>query len=617
MKGWRVSESALFLSSPYTGLAGVLVLGIMSQWLAWRFRLPSILLLLVLGMLAGQVGFLDPDRLFGDLLRPMVSFSVAIILFEGSLSLKFKDLATSGPAIRNLMSIGVLVTWALTTLACRFILDIGLSKSLLISAILTVTGPTVIMPMLRFIRPSGDAAKILKWEGIVNDPIGSVLALLVFEAVLTLQSSGIQATFWLVTINLVKTFVVGGLLGFIVSQLFIFILRRDWIPVYLQSPITLMVLLATFVLSNFFQKDSGLLTVTLMGIIFANQKRLSLDHIIEFKENLGLILLSSLFILLAARLQFNDLLVLGWQGVVFLVVLIVIIRPATVFLSTWNTKLKLNEKLFLAFMAPRGIVAAAISSVFALRLDEAGFQNGRIVAQVVFLAIMGTVVFHSLTALPIARYLKLAGKAKGVLILGAHTWAQQLAEVLTNLDIPVILVDRNAHKISTAKLKGLPGYMGNILSERTLEDLDLTDFGQLLALLPSAETNSLATLRFQKILGPEGVYQLYSEHKDSNALSSKHELPEYLQGKVLFGKQYTYEALDKMLETQYQIKTTGITPEFDMDALRKNYKNNVVPLALVTEAGELQFATDKNSLTPKAGQKLIFIAPIPSETALA
>lgn len=599
-----------FWSSSYTIISGILVLGLMAQWLAWRFRLPSILLLLIFGMLAGQFGFVNPDLLLGNLLRPIVSFSVAIILFEGSLSLKFKELATAGPAIRNLMSIGVLITWALITLACHFILGIGMSKSLLISAILTVTGPTVIIPMLRYIRPTGDAAKILKWEGIVNDPIGGMLAILVFEAVLTLQTSGIQATFLLVFVNILKTLAVGGLLGYVVSKVFVFILRREWIPVYLQSPITLMVLLATFVVSNFIQQDSGLLTVTLMGLIFANQKRLHLDHIIEFKENLGLILLSTLFILLAARLQFSDFIALGWQGALFLLVLILIIRPVTVFVSTRKTKLKLNEKLFLAFMAPRGIVAAAISSVFALRLEEAGFKNGEIIAQVVFLTIMGTVIVHALTALPFAKYLGLAGKAKGVLILGAHSWAQQLAEVLGRLGVTTLLVDRNSHKVHLAKLNGLSAYMGNILSERTMEELDLTEFGQLLALLPNDETNSLAALRFQRFFGTEGVYQLYSEQKESNLLPGGYELPAHLRGKMLIGKQYDYDTLEGMLHSQYQIKSTAITPEFDLVALNETYKNNIVPLALVTETGDLQFATNKNTLNPKAGQKLIFIAPV-------
>jgi NhaP-type Na+/H+ or K+/H+ antiporter len=595
-----------YLNSPYSILAGILVLGLMAQWLAWRFRLPSILLLLIFGMLAGQSGFIDPDHLLGGLLRPIVSFSVAIILFEGSLSLKIKDLNTAGRAILNLASAGVLITWLLTALACHLILGIGPSKSFLIAAILTVTGPTVIMPMLRYIRPSGDTAKILKWEGIINDPIGSLLAIIVFEAIQTL---GIRATFVMVIMNLLKTVLVGGLLGFIITKVFVWILKREWIPVYLQSPMTLMVLLATFVVSNFIQMDSGLMTVTLMGIIFANQKRISLEHIVEFKENLGLILLSSLFILLAARLHFGDLMALGWQGVLFLLVMIFLVRPAAVFLSTCKTSLNRNEKLFLAFMAPRGIVAAAISSVFALRLDEAGFHHGQIVAQVVFLTILGTVIFYATTAMPLAKALNLAGKARGILILGAHDWAQQLAEVLNKEGIPVLLVDRNAYKVSTARLNGLETYTGNILSERTLDDLDLTSYGHLLTLLSNSEINSLAAIRFQRIFGADHIYQLYPEQKKATARSSDQELSEQLHGKVILGRQYTFDVLENMLEKgPYRFKSTALTPEFDFEALKKTYKNNVVPVCIVSESGELRFATEKQVLAPKSGQKLIFIA---------
>lgn len=596
-----------YLSSPYAILSGVLVLGLMAQWLAWRFRLPSILLLLIFGMLAGQFNFIDPDHLLGDLLRPIVSFSVAIILFEGSLSLKIKELSTAGRAILNLASIGVLITWLLTVLACHYILGIGLSKSFLIAAILTVTGPTVIMPMLRYIRPSGDTSKILKWEGIINDPIGSLLAIIVFEAI---QTMGIRATFVMVIMNLLKTTLVGALLGFTVTKLYVWILRREWIPVYLQSPMTLMVLLVTFVISNFIQMDSGLFTVTFMGIIFANQKRISLEHIIEFKENLGLILLSSLFILLAARLQFNDLMALGWQGGIFLLVMIFLVRPISVFLSTRRISLERNEKIFLAFMAPRGIVAAAISSVFALRLDEVGFQDGQIVAQVVFLTILGTVIFYAITAMPLAKALKLAGKAKGVLILGAHAWAQQLAETLKKEGFPVLLVDRNVYKASTARLNGLETYTGNILSERTLDDLDLTSFGQLLALLSNSETNSLAAIRFQRIFGAEHIYQLYPKQTKANVRSTDQELSEQLHGKVILSKQYTFDNLENMLESgAYRFKSTALTPEFDFEALKMTYKNNIIPVAIVTESGELRFATEKQAVMPKSGQRLIFIAP--------
>ncbi|MEB3287434.1 MAG: cation:proton antiporter [Vampirovibrionales bacterium] len=598
---------ANYLPSPYAALSGILTLGLMSQWLSWRFALPSILLLLLSGMLAGQMGFINPDLLFGDLLRPIVSFSVAIILFEGSLSLKFKDLTTAGLAIRNLASIGVAVTWILSALAAYLIFGVGLSKALLIAAILTVTGPTVIMPMLRYIRPSGDTAKILRWEGIINDPIGSLLAIIVFEAIQTLDLSD---TFIMVAVNLLKTIAVGGILGLIVTKVFVGILRREWIPVYLQSPMTLMVLLATFVVSNEVQKDSGLFTVTLMGIIFANQKKISLEHIIEFKENLGLILLSSLFILLAARLHFNDLLALGWNGLLFLLVMITLVRPASVFLSTIGTNLTLKEKVFLSGMAPRGIVAAAISSVFALRLDEAGFQDGQVVAQIVFLTILGTVIVYASIALPLAKALQIAGKAKGVLILGAHSWARQLAELLKRENIPVLMVDRNVEKARIARMHGFNTYTGSILSERTMEDLDLTDYGQMLALLSNAETNALATIRFQRMLGADNMYQLYPDHKNTSPVKSNHKLAPELRGKIFLDKQYTYNMLEKMLmEDDYQFKSTTITQEFDFEALRQTYKNLIIPVCLIVSGGSLQFATSKNELLPKAGQKLIFIAP--------
>ena len=285
-------------------LAGIIVLGIVAQLLAARLRLPSILILLIFGFLAGPVsGFLRPDELFGQLLFPFISISVALILYEGGLSLKVSDLPRVGGVVRNLVTIGALLTWGIGTVAAYLIFDLDFGLATLLGAVLVVTGPTVIGPLLRHIRPAGSVGSILMWEGIVIDPIGAVLAVLVFEAI----SGGGQGTTAHLSVTIVKTVVFGGGLGLLAAALLTLLIHRYWVPDFLQNAVSLMLVVAAFTGANVLQHEAGLLAVTVMGIALANQKYVDIKHIVEFKENLRVLLISSLFILLAARLQPSDL----------------------------------------------------------------------------------------------------------------------------------------------------------------------------------------------------------------------------------------------------------------------------------------------------------------------
>ncbi|MFQ5798761.1 MAG: cation:proton antiporter, partial [Bacteroidota bacterium] len=323
------------------GLASIIVLGIVAQWLAWRLRLPSILLLLILGFIAGPVtGILNPDALLGDLLVPLVSVSVAVILFEGGLSLRIAELRETGSVVRNLISVGALVTWVISAGAAALILGLDFALAVLLGAILVVTGPTVIVPLLRQVRPVARVGSILKWEGILIDPMGAMLAVLVFEAIL---SGGFQEASTLAVMGVLKTVFIGGSVGALGAGVIILLLKRYWIPDYLHNAVSLMMVVSVFTASNFLQAESGLLAATLMGVVLANQKAVAVKHIIEFKENLRVLLISSLFILLAARLQVNDLNYIGASGLAFLGVLVLIARPAAVGLSALGSEMSWRE----------------------------------------------------------------------------------------------------------------------------------------------------------------------------------------------------------------------------------------------------------------------------------
>ncbi|HCT55196.1 MAG TPA: hypothetical protein DF712_22335, partial [Balneola sp.] len=465
------------------GLASVLALGISAQWLAWRTKLPAILLLLGFGILAGPVtGLLDPDKLMGDLLTPFVSISVAIILFEGGLSLKMSEFKKIGGTVIKLITIGVLVTWTLSSLAALYILDLGLELSVLFGAILIVTGPTVIVPLLRQVRPTEKAGSVVKWEGIVNDPIGAMMAVLVFEIMLTGGFDNISGKAGL---TIVTTIVDGTFFGALGAAIMYFTLKKHWIPDYLQNPVTLMVVVAVFVTSNKLQHESGLMAVTIMGIILANQKSARIKHIIEFKENLQVLLISTLFILLASRLDSASFEYFNWSSALFMGVLIIFIRPISIFLSTIGSNLSFKEKTFVAWMAPRGIVAAAISAVFALRLEQEGYAEASQLVPYTFIVIIVTVTIYGLTASPVARLLKVAKPdPNGVIILGAHNWARKIALILKEMGFKVLLADSNWDNVSTARKSGIDTYYGNILSEYAADEIDLEGIGKMLSLTP-------------------------------------------------------------------------------------------------------------------------------------
>lgn len=585
------------------GLAAIIVLGIGAQWLAWRISLPAILLLLIFGFIAGPVtGLINPNQLFGNLLLPLVSVTVAIILFEGGLTLKFSEVREVTAVIRNLVTVGVLVSWVLTSLASYLIFGLGLQISILLGAVLVVTGPTVIIPLLRHVRPSGRVGSILKWEGIIIDPIGAVLAVLVFEVII---SVGLEKATTQVVVSIFKTLVIGTVLGLAGAKLVIVILKRHWVPDFLQNPVSLMIVVFVFVCSNVVQVESGLLSVTLMGIALANQKWVSLKHIVEFKENLRVLFISSLFIILASRLTIDELsYVLNFKGFIFLVLMILVVRPLSIFISTYFTDLNLKEKLFLSWMAPRGIVAAAVASVFALRLAEAGYEQAERIIDITFLVITGTVAIYGLTAFKVARRLGLAKpNPQGLLIVGAHIWARSIAKFLHENGFQVSLVDSNWANVSAARQEGLQAYYENILLEDISEDIELDGIGKLIALTRNDEVNSLAALHFIEDFGRSQVYQLPKLSKFS--ARSEESIPQHLRGRLLFGAEATFSYLDSKFASGASLKKTPLTDEFNYDSFQSLYGEKALPLFIIKESGELVVLALDNMPTPLPGQYLI------------
>lgn len=578
-------------------LAAVLVLGILGVWISSRLRLPSILILLVFGFLAGSVtGWMRTDEVLGHLVLPLVSLSVGVILFEGGLSLKLRDLREIGGPLLTLITLGVLVTWAAITIAANALGGLDLPLAILIGAILVVTGPTVIIPLLRDVRPTGMVAKLLKWEGIVIDPVGAVLAVLTFEAVVISEetfSAGIAGEVILLTA------LIGGGLGLAGAGLVYLALRRYWVPDYLQNPFVLAVVVAVFVAANLLQTESGLLATTVMGIALTNQDRVPLKRLAEFKEDLQVILISALFILLSSRLPLDILREFTHPStILFLLVLILLIRPAAVAISTIGSMLTWRERTFLAWMAPRGIVAAAVSAIFAIRLEEVGYQGAERLELLTFVTIAGTVAIYGLTAGIVARLLKIADDdPQGFLIVGGHAWARRIAQALRKAGKRVLLMDSNHEHIRAARMAGLDTAYGSALSQSALEDMDLTGIGRLLALTPNDEVNSLAALHFREIFGREGVYQVAPP--EIHRKDRRQQVSTQLRGRILFGMEWTFQKLsDRFEQPGTEVKSTTLTESFGFSDFLERYGEAAIPMFVLRPSGRiLIFAGDERPPT--------------------
>jgi NhaP-type Na+/H+ or K+/H+ antiporter len=605
------------MSEPTIFFTGVIVLGILAQWLAWRLRLPSILLLLVFGFCAGRFANANSEDLLSqETLFSVVSLSVAIILFEGGLTLQLHELREAGKVVFRLVTVGALVTWLLTSISARLCVGMNLQLAALVGAILVVTGPTVIGPLLRQVKPVRRVSSIVKWEGIVIDPIGAVLAVLVFEAIRHVATAGELSTSeytLLVCQMLGKTILVSVTAAIAAAVLLVQMMRRFLIPDFLNNSVSLAVAIAVFSFSNLIQEESGLVTVTLLGVCLANQKQVPLRHVIEFKEHLRVLLISCLFIVLAARIDFSDIVRLGWGGLWFVVCLVLIVRPASVLVTTLGTELSRNERIFLAFLAPRGIVAAAVSSVFALKVVHAA-GNGETsgaehIVPLTFLVIVATVALYGLTAAPLARRLGLAiANPQGVLFAGAASWIRSIAQALQDEGFQVLLVDTNYNNTAAARMAGLPVVCASVLSEFVEEEIELGSIGRLLALTPNDNLNSLAAMEFATVFGRAEVYQLSPAE---TASSRRGEHVPHIHGRFLFADNTTHGQLSFRFAGGSQVKRTKLTEEFGFDDFLRMYGSSALVLFVKDEQGRLLVATTDTPLRPTPGQTVIALVDIP------
>ena len=595
-------ETAAEGLGPLLAFGVVGALGVGSQWLAWRLRMPAIVLMLGAGLLAGPVfGIIDPGRDFGPMLAPMISIAVAIILFEGGLTLNFHKLRDAAKGVQRLVFVGAPVGWLLSTLALHYGAGLSWASSAVFGGIMIVTGPTVIAPLLRTARLSRRPAQLLQWEAIVNDPIGALAAVLAFEVVLVLQTTTTmgEAALDLIVGATVAT-VFGFAAGYGLSEAF----RRGKVPEFMKVPVLFVAVLGIFAISDNVLHESGLLAVTIAGIVIANANLPSYTELLRFKEHATVLLVSGVFILLAAGLSFESVQALNWRAALFVALVVLVARPLTVLIALLGSGVPWREQTLLAMTGPRGVVLVAVAGLFGERLVGLGYEDAASIAPLAFVLVAVTVVLHGFSLAPLARKLGLTGGDKpGVLIVGASRWTIGLAEVLKKAEVPVLMSDPNYFHLMPARTAGIATFTGDILSEAAEDRIELVSYAKVIAGSDNDAYNTLVTTDLGPEFGRDNVFQV----RHPKAESSRFQLPVTLGGRP-FGPDESYAGWDRLMSEGWVFRLTNITEEFGVEDWRRKRPESVM-VASVSAQGDLQFLKDGDDKGISAGVRLISVGP--------
>lgn len=583
------------------------VLGIGAQWIAWRINRPAIALMLLAGILAGPVlGLINPDDDFQGLLEPIVKLAVAVILFEGGLSLNFKDLRHAGSGVLRLVIFGVPIGWALGTAAVHYGAGLSLGVSALFGGILVVTGPTVIGPMLRSLRVGNRVRDILKWEGIVNDPIGALLAVAIFAAIQYGQTHG-NVDVAEVVFNVLGATYLAGMIGALLGWGLTWLFPRGYVPEFLKAPVLLITVIAGFVGADLIMHESGLVTVTVMGLVMANRPMFSSRALRRFKEDLTVLLISGVFILLAATLDWETIQKFQGRFLIFLILLLFVVRPLTVLASLLFTKIPWRERLFIAWIAPRGIVAIAVTSLFAIRLVDLGYEGADALVPLVFSVVIVTIIAHGFSAGYVARLLGIdQGAGRAVLLVGANPWSIALAKLLkNNMKMDVLMVDQSRTALRAARSAELEVYHGDIAAEAHGHDIDMGKYQHLLALSENDAENQLIA----SDLGPEMGYEQITivacegaEHGSAAGSGGR--------ARSLLKSGRTLDDLEDLIEDGWKFSCTNITDKFGWKDFQANLEEGEEAVAVLKADGRLLLFTDGPAPLAEADDVIVsFVRP--------
>ena len=599
-------EAADGAMAPVVAFALVGALGVGSQWLAWRLRMPAIVLMLLAGILIGPVfGVLDPARDIGPLLGPMISIAVAIILFEGGLTLNFHKLSDAAVGVKRLVFVGAPLGWLTSALALRYGAGLSWESAAVFGGIMIVTGPTVIAPLLRTARLSKRPAALLQWEAIVNDPIGALAAVLAFEVVVVVNTT---TTMGAAVVDLLIGIFVATALGIVGGFGLARAFKNAWVPEYMKVPVLFALLLAVFGLSDAVLHESGLLAVTIMGLVIANADLPSYTELRRFKEHATVLLVSGVFILLAAGLQIEAVRMLDWRAVIFVLAVILLARPITVLVSMIGSGVPFREQILIALTGPRGVVLVAVAGLFGERLLDLGFEDAALIGPLAFALVAVTVVLHGFTLAPFARLLGLTGAdTPGVIIIGGARWTTALAELLQSAQVPVLMTDPNFGHLRQARIAGIPTFSGDILSEAAEERVELVSYATILAATDNDAYNTLVATDLAPEFGRDNVFQVTRVRDDS----SRHQLPSTLGG-AAFGPDETHDALEGLITRGWTFRLTGLSDAFSFHDWRAGHPDALL-FGYLQPDGAVRFVSRDTDLKAKSDLQIISLRP-PDQT---
>lgn len=591
-----------------TAISLIMVLGVASQWVAWRLKIPAIVLMFFVGLFIGPIsGFFEPTVVFDEFFRPFISIAIAIILFEGGLSLKIQELKETKRAVRR-MIVGAPLSWFLTALAAYYIGGLSWPVSILIGGILVVTGPTVIMPLLKQARLNTRVGSVLKWEGIVNDPIGALFAVLAYEYFTLFRETGsvagnLSLFFGNTLIVLLASYGLARAVGWLFT--------KGFVPDFLKVPVILASVISSYVMANHLQHEAGLVAVTVLGVALGNMRLASIEEIRRFKEVVTLILVSAVFILLSATLQTHQLSVIDFSGVMFVVALLVVVRPLMVMTVTAGTELTWQEKVLVSWIAPRGVVCVAVAGIFAPDMIAYGYEDANKLIPLCFGVVFVTVVLHGFSIRYLGRKLELvAKKENGVMLIGASPMAFDLAEVIQSREVPVIVADNNWNKLKPIRVANIPTFYGEVLSDEAEHRLEFNQFSYLLALTDSVAYNSLVCSRYVHEFGRDNIAQLArrkDDDDDPNAYTNT------LRGKTLVGEEMAFDKFSRKHAQGWRFVSSRLTETYTYKDYMEQKGENCIPIMAITESGKIIFNTKDSEYTPGRGDVLIAFMKIEQE----
>ncbi len=589
----------------------VLAAGLASQWVSWRLGLPAIVVLIATGLVLGPVTGVIELQLSRTELADLIGLGVAIILFEGGMDLKLAEFRRVGHGIGRLTIVGPPLAWLLGSLAAHYLAGLSWPVAVVLGSILVVTGPTVILPLLRQARLNKESASLLKWEGIVNDPVGVLLAVLTFQY-LTISGGGLADTLSGLAAAVAAAALLGGLGGWITGRMY----RRGVVPEHLKPPILMVLVLAVYWVSNLVQHEAGLLSVTVMGVVVGNMKLTEREVLQRFKESLTVLLLSVLFIVIPSQLHVSQLELLNWRVLWFVLAILLIVRPLAIGLATIGAPMRKQDKLLLAWIAPRGIVAAATAGIFGPALVAAGYPDAELLLPVTFLVIIATVLAHGLSIGRLARRLGLAAKSdNGLLIVGATRWSCALAKALNKLGIEVLIVDGVYHHLKEARMAGLEVYYGEILSDHAEHTLEAQHLNHLLCATDNDFYNALVCKAQGRRFGHHRTFQLATHKASGQGLRS---MSLQQRGYDAFDPQANFQVLHQHMDDGWTIQTSKLTPSYGWAALKARMGKpgqDWLLLAGVSPSGTLRLNSKEQRFKLEAGWSVVCFAPAPATNA--